>query len=166
MAVVASVSAIGAVIVVAGRPWGADAPVSRSDPPPAAVGAASATVVVHVDSRPPGASVHLGDRDLGVTPARLELPRGEDAVVELELPGYVTTTHEVSATADERLVIALIPEPPQATAEPVAPSEPAESSRAGASRRPTARRAKRKRSEPATSASAEPEPRPRFRRFE
>jgi serine/threonine protein kinase len=128
-------------------------------------------ITVHVESRPPGATVHVGDRAHGVTPSRIDLPRGEAAIVRLELAGHETAEHELAATQDERLVISLVPEPepvplpvePERAASPIAtpPSAPP-SAVAEAARKP-----KRRRTTEAAPPAPEPaETRPRFRRFD
>ena len=122
----------------------------------------STTVVVHVESRPAGATVRVRDEVQGTTPLDLTLDRGEAAVeLQLELADYERATHSVVPIANERLVVALTPAVAPVAGEPEvvveAPPEPE-----AQPRRETKRRTK-PRSKP--KSSEEPE-RPVFRRFD
>jgi tRNA A-37 threonylcarbamoyl transferase component Bud32 len=153
IAIAAPIAIVG--LVSAAHAWRTDAHPSAVEPV-----AVTDTVLVHLDSRPGGATAYLGDRVLGTTPADLHLPRGAAATVKLELDGFVTTTHEIAAASDERLVIALVPvAAPPSTASPApAPVEPAP--------RSSPRRNKRGRTDTTRAAATDPTPREKFRRFD
>jgi serine/threonine-protein kinase len=137
-----------------------DADLAAASPSP--VEQTEQLVVLHVDSRPPGATVRVEEQLEGVTPIDLELVRGDDAVtVELALPGYVTTTHRLQPIRDERLVVALTPAPRLAPADapPPADAEPRSGKRRRLGRRSVQPRAS------SEGRGSEPD-RPRFRRFD
>ncbi|MBL4683974.1 MAG: protein kinase [Nannocystaceae bacterium] len=131
---------------------------------------APSTVTVQVDSHPQGATVKVGGHLEGRTPLSVELPVGEQELAfELSLPGYVTTTHQVVPSADERLVIALSQQPLVAPPVAASPRAAATSPKTGAtqSKRGNGRSGKR-RPAPSTDKPAAPDEasRPRFRRFD
>ena len=64
---------------------------------------------VHVETRPPGASVLLAGKAAGTTPVDLELPRGEQPVtLQLRRDGYAPAEYRVRPDADQRLVMPLV----------------------------------------------------------
>jgi serine/threonine-protein kinase len=117
----------------AGGPLRALAPTSHPAPQkstaPSAPSEATRTVLVHIQSSPPGASV-LDEKDqsvLGITPLRKSYPQGEGSVgVTLRLAGYkdksvaITLDGNSSTAVDlERMEpVAAIPKPAAAHAEP------------------------------------------------
>lgn len=69
-----------------------------------------ATVMVHVESRPPGAHVLRGGADQGTTPLDLQLPKGAGAIeLELRAPGFAPLVQSVVPDTDQKLVLALQP---------------------------------------------------------
>jgi len=83
-----------------------DAAVSASPPAPSA----ARDVVVHVESRPPGAVVLADGVPRGATPVDVHLARGSAAVsIELRATGFAPTTQTIIPDADQKLVLALSP---------------------------------------------------------
>jgi hypothetical protein len=75
-------------------------------PLPAAI--APATIVVEVETTPPGARVIVGDELRGTTPLGLELPRSSAPVaVALELEGHQRQLEEIVPDVPQRLRITL-----------------------------------------------------------
>ena len=67
-------------------------------------------ILVHVESRPPGARVLTDGTERGLTPMDLRLARGATAVsLELRLAGFAPTTQVVVPDADQKLVLSLAP---------------------------------------------------------
>jgi serine/threonine-protein kinase len=163
---------LGAVIVATAASYVAWRPV---DPAPVVTAPAPAEVTVHIDSQPPGATVTLAGAIAGVTPLRVEVPRGEVALpVQLELAGFTTTRHELVPIDDERLLIALTPAPTVARASPmeaagpiaaqddpdaITPTPAATATQRRSARRPQADRR-------TTTPASAPDAPPRFRRFQ
>ena len=70
----------------------------------------SSAVVIHVESRPPGARVSAAGEARGVTPLDIQVPRGTaPIVIELRSPGFGPTTQSVVPDADQKLLLALPP---------------------------------------------------------
>ena len=106
---VAVAVSLAAVLAVAGASVGI---VARR---PAAPVEAAAKVRVQIDSTPPGATVAIDGRRLGVTPFTGELDRRDArAELELSLPGYQTAKRTVALGDDLVLTLPLdrAPEPP------------------------------------------------------
>jgi hypothetical protein len=78
---------------------------------PAPVGSSTGTeVLVHVESRPPGARVLADGAEIGVTPVDLHLARGATPVVlELRRTGFAATTQTIVPDADQKLLLSLQP---------------------------------------------------------
>jgi hypothetical protein len=80
--------------------------------PPAAAASAVATgdVLVHVESRPPGARVLADGAELGVTPVDLHLARGATPVVlELRRTGFSATMQTIVPDADQKVLLSMSP---------------------------------------------------------
>ena len=87
---------------------------TRSEATAASASASSsvsdATVLVHVESRPPGAHVLRGGADQGMTPLDLRLRKGGAAIdIELRATGFAPLVQSVVPDADQKLVLALQP---------------------------------------------------------
>lgn len=151
--------AVAAVAVVGGLLWWRT---DREPEPQVDVAQSvpiSSTVVVHVESRPAGATVRVRDEIQGTTPLDLTLDRGEAAVeLQLELADYERATHAVVPTANERLVVALTPSVAPVADEPEVVESPPDPEP-----RPEPKR--RTKSRPKPKEVEEPE-RPVFRRFD
>lgn len=65
---------------------------------------ARATVIVTLQSEPPGAEVSRDGTQLGVTPLEVVMRQGEPASVSLHMAGFVDHTIELRATEPTRLV--------------------------------------------------------------
>jgi len=128
--------ASAAVVVVMNRkPTHQPVPAAYSPPPPPAASSpvtsssaslapatpAPATVTLHVESVPSGATVSLGGESEGTTPLDLQVPRG-DAPVELSLllPGHHVLTEKVVPNVDQRLRLVMIRR--QSTGRPAKPA--------------------------------------------
>jgi serine/threonine protein kinase len=69
---------------------------------------ASATVVVRVDTTPPGARVSIAGQRRGLTPVVMEIPRGTTAVpIAIRLPGHREVIEEVVPDVDQRVRLTL-----------------------------------------------------------
>ncbi len=69
-----------------------------------------AEVLLHVESRPPGAHVLADGAERGITPVDLRLARGSTPVMlELRRTGFAATTQSVIPDADQKLVLSLLP---------------------------------------------------------
>ena len=142
-------------------------PSESSDPPAAAPD--PGTVELRVESRPPGAEVRVaGTSLLGKTPLVTTLPADVETTIDIVLDGFEPQRHVLAGKADERLLVALEPQPaPEPAPEPT-PSRAAENATV---RSPTPSRRKHKRSHARRSETSpeapesEPET-PRFRRFD
>jgi hypothetical protein len=67
-------------------------------------------VLVHIESRPPGAHVLTDGNDQGLTPLDLRLARGTvPLAIELRSPGFASTSQTVVPDADQKLLLALQP---------------------------------------------------------
>jgi hypothetical protein len=86
-----------------------------------------ATVHVTVTSEPPGAAVWWGPDKKGVTPAGVDVPRGEkDIELVLKLDGYEDAKVSVDATRDQAVPVSLTPKPaPVRSVRKIAPPRPA-----------------------------------------
>ncbi len=131
----------------------------------------AAFVVVHVDSRPPGATLDVDDRTVGKTPFELRLPTDDDdeVTLSLSLDGYESTTHAWVPTRSEHLVFNLAPARETAPRTElagddatVATPEPRPKAHRGPRRAGTTTRPKPSTDEP---PSTDPD-KPRFRRFD
>jgi serine/threonine-protein kinase len=72
----------------------------------------AATIVLHVETTPPGATVSVDGRDEGVTPASLELPaRDKPVLVEVRREGFSPWSRTITPDANQRLVLTLQPAP-------------------------------------------------------
>ena len=81
------------------------------------------SVLIHVESRPPGAHLLADGSDRGVTPLDLHVPRGTaPLVLELRSPGFAPTTQPVIPDADQKLLLAL--QPARGTRVPPRPPPP------------------------------------------
>lgn len=108
-------AAIGALIAAVGvgawAKWGRDrgdtpaapegsaaAPVAAqaAPAPPAPAPAAPAAVQLRIESTPPGASVRVGSRELGVTPFTAMFPPGTPVNLEFSREGHTTQTHALT----------------------------------------------------------------------
>jgi serine/threonine-protein kinase len=122
---VASLGALGVAIAA----WPRTRPVEVATPPaataPAPIPAAvlptppdpKATVVLRIESQPPGATVHFDDEaeDRGTTPLALTLPRGDEPhSVHITSRGYDVYRANVTLDQDRQLLVALRKERPHA----------------------------------------------------
>jgi serine/threonine-protein kinase len=79
-------------------------------PPPSPTDPAPADILVHVESRPPGARVLTDGTERGITPVDLRLARGATPVLlELRRAGFAPTTQSVVPDTDQKLVLSLLP---------------------------------------------------------
>ncbi len=93
----------------------------------------SATAVVHIVSVPPGATATLGDKSLGETPVRTELPVSDHPqTLALSLDGYTVYRQELTVERDMSVHTTLVEQTPKATTQRVA-------KRRATKRRPTKR---------------------------
>jgi eukaryotic-like serine/threonine-protein kinase len=94
------------------------APAPQPPPPPP-----PKTVVVHVDTMPPGAEVRQGDRVFGAAPRDLLLPRSTvPAHLTFHLDGYDPAAADVVPSTDDAIRVQLTPKPKHAR--PHAPPSP------------------------------------------
>jgi len=96
LALAMGVLALGGLLVVLWRPWGASVPNAPSLPP---VPATAATLLVA--SVPPGATVSLGDRAMGQTPIEIRDVEPGTHTVRVELPGYAPWEQQLELHAGE-----------------------------------------------------------------
>ena len=83
------------------------APPSAPPPPPA-----PKTVVLHVETTPPGAEIRQGARVFGVAPCDILLPRSEvPERLTFHLEGYEDGSTQVVPTTDDSLRVKLTPRP-------------------------------------------------------
>ena len=79
-----------------------------TSPPPAP--AAPKTVVLHVETTPPGAEIRQGSRVFGAAPRDILLPRSEvPAQLTFHLDGYDDGETQIVPTTDDTLRVKLIP---------------------------------------------------------
>ncbi len=79
-------------------------------PPSASASAPDPEILVHVESRPPGAHVLTDGADRGITPLDLHVVRGQAPILlELRSPGFASTSQSVVPDADQKLLLALEP---------------------------------------------------------
>jgi serine/threonine-protein kinase len=108
--------------------------------------AEAATVLLSVESTPPGAEVLIAGQQKGKTPAAIVLERSSAAVtVEVRMAGYAPRTQEVVPNVDQKIVLGLAASAPAGGAQPAHP---------------------RTRSTPAVPKTKSSEPSEPFRRFE
>jgi serine/threonine protein kinase len=70
-------------------------------------------VLIHIETRPPGATASVGGEDRGRTPLDIRLPRGDSALdVQLRRPGYAVVAQAIVPNADQRLLLELDPVAP------------------------------------------------------
>lgn len=99
---------VAAAVVLTRPDVRSEAPVAPAEP----AQPVSATVIVRVESKPPGAHVLVGGQDRGETPLALELQRGPSQIaIELRRPGYASVAQLVVPDAEQKLVVALTPKP-------------------------------------------------------
>ncbi|MGE3629442.1 MAG: TIGR02266 family protein, partial [Sandaracinaceae bacterium] len=65
------------------------------------------TVSVHVTTTPEGATVFVGEEEIGASPVDVDLPIGEAATVAATQDGYVRATQEVTAVEGDNDPVAL-----------------------------------------------------------
>ncbi len=85
-------------------------------------------VVVHIETKPPGARVVVGGHDKGESPLELRLAKGTEAIpIELRRQGYTTVAQQLVPDSDQKLVVGLTPVPVRGrpAARPVTKSAPA-----------------------------------------
>src|SRR5207244_7626301 len=95
-------------------------------PPPAAMAPPPLkTVVVHVETFPPGAEVRQGDRVFGAAPRDLLLPRSNvPAHLTFHLDGYDAATADVVPLTDDSIRVKLTARPKhQRSKQPLPPIE-------------------------------------------
>jgi serine/threonine-protein kinase len=102
-------AAVGWTFVSPGSPPAPTPAPKVAAPAPPPVPAAPKTVWLDVSSTPIGAQVKRGSEVLGVTPLRVEVPRGDAASLSLALADYVEETREVALSADVELKVDLRP---------------------------------------------------------
>ncbi|HEY4117053.1 MAG TPA: serine/threonine-protein kinase [Byssovorax sp.] len=120
-----------------GRPPTAAATVAASTSTPrapadsASESSAAAKVVLHVESAPPGASVTLAGRELGVTPLDAPLP-ASSARVELVIAseGFAPSVQEIALDANVKVMVTLTPH--VGSSEPASSAAPTPARRRGA----------------------------------
>jgi hypothetical protein len=80
------------------------------------------TVVVHVDTFPPGAEVRQGDRVFGAAPRDLLLPRTNVTThLTFHLDGYEAAAADVVPLTDDAIRVKLTPHPKRTHARPLRP---------------------------------------------
>ena len=97
------------------QPKAIDQPVvvSKADPPAQTVKEnpvppSIEQVLISVNSRPSGAKVYIDGRLAeGVTPLKIELPKGSQAKLRLTRPGYVAKVHSIDAQQNSTLKLRL-----------------------------------------------------------
>jgi len=68
--------------------------------------------VVHVETRPTGATVVLDGAERGTTPIDVRIPRGDRTIaLELRRTGFVTLKQPLVPDADQRVLLDLQPRP-------------------------------------------------------
>jgi serine/threonine-protein kinase len=127
LAVALTVFALRARDVPRDAAAGSEAPLEPL--PSVASEAAPRTVVVDLQTKPPGARIVIDGKDHGHTPARVELSAGGDALaVELTLAGYHAQQLSVVPDVDQRFVLTFERAGvPRARAQPKAKTAPAAS---------------------------------------
>ena len=116
-----AVAAVGAAAVVA-TAWTQRAPIPRDEPPAVAAPPASipapapaveappTEIVLHVETKPPGARVSIAGEERGTTPADVRIARGTAAVeLLIEREGFAPITQHVVPDVDQRLVLGMSP---------------------------------------------------------
>ena len=87
------------------NPPAVSAPPSTPAPPPA-----PKTVVLHVETTPPGAEIRQGSRVFGAAPRDILLPRSEvPAKLTFHLDGYEDGTTQIMPTTDDSVRVKLTP---------------------------------------------------------
>jgi hypothetical protein len=88
-------------------------PATTSAPPPApAPPPPPKTVVLHVETTPPGAEIRQGSRVFGVAPRDILLPRSEvPAELTFHLDGYEDGATQIVPTTDDSVRVKLTPRP-------------------------------------------------------
>ncbi len=95
-------------------------------PPEGSAPPAPTSAVIDVTSNPMGAEVSVGGAVRGMTPMRLELPRGGDVIeVGLRKEGFVVATEQVVPDRDQRITVVLASIPAPAASAPAPPTEAA-----------------------------------------
>ncbi|MBS2013426.1 MAG: protein kinase [Deltaproteobacteria bacterium] len=93
---------------------------------------AASPVLVHVETRPPGASVFVDGEERGATPVDLRLPRGTTPVeVELVRVGFSPISQPIVPDADQKLLLSLTPSSSKATGPRFRKPKPAPSATSG-----------------------------------
>jgi hypothetical protein len=110
-------------------------------PPPIAVAPptppAPRTIVIHVETTPPGAEVRQGARVFGPAPRDVLLPRSEvPASLSFHLDGYEDGIAQIVPTTDDSIRVKLEPRPhgkhaARSTTPPIPPPAPPPSKSAG-----------------------------------
>jgi hypothetical protein len=96
-------------------------------PPPAAVAQPPKSVVVHINTVPPGAEVRQGDHVFGKAPRDLLLPRSDDSVhLTFHLDGYDATAADVVPRTDYAVNVQLTKAKRPHAARPPPPALPTE----------------------------------------
>jgi serine/threonine-protein kinase len=86
---------------------------------------AATQTLLHVETRPPGATVTIGSATRGVTPVDLTLPRSVEPVsLELRKSGYQPLTQSLVPDVDQRIVVSLDPMTGPRAGRPTTPSAP------------------------------------------
>jgi hypothetical protein len=111
----AAIAVAGAVIGMAARGIGEPADrMTAAALPTEAPGGDARTVLVVIESRPPGASVTIGGRARGMTPYAGDLDRQDTPVeIELALPGYAPAIRRIALSTNVVLSLSLDNERPQ-----------------------------------------------------
>ncbi len=106
------------------------------------------TVPVTIQSTPPGATIFLGEDELGVTPLETTLPKGEDTVeLRVELEGHEPDTVKVIPFSTVRKSIDLEPIAGEEPAEEVVEKKPAPKKKTTKRRRSSNRKKTQKKTE-------------------
>jgi eukaryotic-like serine/threonine-protein kinase len=88
------------------------APIAKATPPDAAPPAVrppeATTVTIHIESEPPGATIKLGDKVLGVTPFDWVTEKSAKALeVELSKDGFLAKKQAITPSAASNIAVAL-----------------------------------------------------------
>lgn len=113
---VVSAGLAAAVVTIAARaswprrppPSAIPAPVVTAGPAFEASDAAPLAVTIHIETRPPGATVWLDGERKGTTPIDLRLPHDERPLrLELRSAGYASATERLVADVDQKIYVEL-----------------------------------------------------------
>ncbi len=79
---------------------------------PVRVALARVTFIVKISSSPPGATIYLGAKSLGITPAAVKLPAFELSTLKISKEGYVPDVQKVTPKSNNLSILSMLKKQP------------------------------------------------------